>query len=152
MLGVDVRIGLKPQGLGSFDDCTSVWDGLVYLFSEVQDLIQQLLHTKRMSQDIASTLEENTKVFIKKSVEHVARKTDTTLKLMESNIRKLVDFVTALNSEQEKLAERSLLQNTQSSAFYADLVSAEVKNVHHLKLCQAMLDLVVQRLEHIRHS
>jgi hypothetical protein len=163
ILSVDARIGLKPQGMAGLDECGSVWDGLIYLTSEVQDIVKHLAEVKRTSQDISTGLDEKLKALVEINVDPFARRTEQAMRLLESNVTKLAEFVIILNSEQEKLTERSILQITQSSAAYADIArdveelrqrntqwgsgnggssNAEVRTLQaHLKLIEADLIL-----------
>jgi hypothetical protein len=117
VLGFDAAIGFKPEDSGSFDDCTTVWDGLSFLHSVAQDLMITILQIQQSVASMAPSVgETRIEEIVRSQVDSLDCQINHAFGQRKTDLQSISALVQCLNQEQEKLTNSFLNQGTPSNS------------------------------------
>jgi len=138
MLGIEAGLGQQPE-MKDFEDCGTLWDGLVLLNSRMKDMTQELKvlctdATAKASEVEARGRDSQSQLQLKMEAMITTR-----FKEVETAMGAIADIIRALNQEQEKVTEAVLNQQAHAASI-GGLPAQEVNQMMaRLKLLEARL-------------
>ena len=108
-LSLEAALGQPPE-LPEFEDCGTLWEGLVLVNSRLKEAVQELKGGQADSSSRAAELEARVRESLRQVKESVDAGVASYFRQAEAAIGNLAEAINALNQEQERLTETVLRQ------------------------------------------